>query len=161
MLPDENYENDIKRVLNRFYLVLAMLYILIIATFGPLFLLLLLPIYFPLKMLITKHKTRGLQSINSSFTISKYLLLLITSRWRIDAQKTRASQLHRYASKINMRIFVLLTLIALLFHCNAWSGDYMLTISDNPNAACTERARKIHEWCAEERAKGNECLYCK
>jgi hypothetical protein len=72
VLPDENYENDIKRVLNRFYLVLAMLYILIIATFGPLFLLLLLPIYFPLKMLITKHKTRGLQSINSSFTISKY-----------------------------------------------------------------------------------------
>lgn len=34
----------------------------------------------------------------------------------------------------------------------------MLTISDNPNAQCTERARKIHKWCEEERAKGNECL---
>jgi len=60
--------------------------------------------------------------------------------------------------KIEMKTFISFALLLILVPTQVWSGDYMLTISDNPNAQCTERARKIHKWCEEERAKGNEFL---
>ena len=38
-----------------------------------------------------------------------------------------------------------------------FAGDYGLTVADDINSSCTERVRKIHEWCKSQREKGLEC----
>jgi len=72
ILPDKKYENDIRKALVSFYSILALLYILLLAVFGPLFLLLLLPLYYIVKIIIAKLKTKGLQSVKVNFTVPKY-----------------------------------------------------------------------------------------
>jgi hypothetical protein len=51
----------------------------------------------------------------------------------------------------------LILIILLIFPYPVFAGDYGLTVADDTNAPCTERARKIHEWCKSQRDKGLEC----
>ena len=49
--------------------------------------------------------------------------------------------------------------LAALFHLPkpASAGDYLLTVANDPNAACAEQARKVHTWCEEQRKTGAVC----
>ncbi|HTY61150.1 MAG TPA: hypothetical protein VMG30_02730 [Acidobacteriota bacterium] len=49
-------------------------------------------------------------------------------------------------------------LLLLLFPAGTYCGDYTLSISDSPTGQCLQRAKQIHKWCADERAKGNQCI---
>jgi hypothetical protein len=56
---------------------------------------------------------------------------------------------------INMKKMILI--ILLFWPYSVFAGDYELTVSDDINAPCTERVKRIHEWCKSQRDKGLEC----
>ena len=51
----------------------------------------------------------------------------------------------------------IILIIFLILPSQIYAGDYGLTVADDINAPCTERVRKIHEWCKSQRNKGLEC----
>lgn len=54
-------------------------------------------------------------------------------------------------------VICLFFLSGLFFSFAAWSGDYHITISDDPMADCTKHARTIYDWCHNERQEGRVC----
>ena len=50
-----------------------------------------------------------------------------------------------------------LFVIVAIFSSFTRAGDYLLTISDNPASSCPTQARRVKQYCEEERAKGKIC----
>ena len=69
------------------------------------------------------------------------------------ATKTPGPQL--FVMVINLKRLFLFLFLTLPFSASA--GDYSLTIADDMNSPCTEKVKKIHEWCRSQRDKGIEC----
>jgi hypothetical protein len=64
----------------------------------------------------------------------------------------------KHSNYVPMKPILKAFLLFLIFPGGAYCGDYMLSISDFPTGDCLQTAKRIHKWCAEERAKGNQCM---